>query len=140
MPATLDGIAIIEIPAPGFADRVIIARQALGALHRRGPHVLELLPRRPIAIAAADAEMMGAPPMAASNLMLRAAKLLKVADVKLDPTASRSALVPAGLNGASGLELPLQPARVALINATVMTDRFANCSTRMGSASIIGSS
>jgi hypothetical protein len=91
-------------------------------------------------IAAADAEMMGAPPSAASNFRLREAKLVNVGELNVEPTACKSALVPAGLNDASGLELLLQPVRVTPTNATVMTHRFANCSTRMGSASIIGSS
>jgi hypothetical protein len=79
---------------------------------------------------------MGEPPRAASNMTPKVEKLAKEDDAKVVFIAWRSAEVPAALNGASGPPSPLQPDRLSETNATVTTDRFANCSTRMGSASI----
>ena len=56
--------------------------------------------------------MMGAPPNAASNIRLNVEKLAKVGEANVEFIASRSAEVPLGLNGASGVESPPQPVRV----------------------------
>jgi hypothetical protein len=75
--------------------------------------------------------MIGEPPRAASNIQLKVEKLLKVSVVNVEFIASTSAVVPPGLNGASDNGSPEQPVRVTDTSATVTTDRFAICSTRM---------
>src|SRR5215216_5803031 len=87
-------------------------------------------------MAATEDEMIGEPPRAASNITPKVEKLANAGEAKVASIAWRSAEVPAGLKGASEVDSPPQPARTTDTNATVTTDRLANCSTRMGSASI----
>src|SRR5688500_18891097 len=128
-------MSIIEALNPLAAGFGMIAaiRRALRAAAARSPAVFFAR----TSSAAADAEIIGAPPSAASNIRLKVEKLANVGEPNVEFSASMSAEVPAGLNGASVNDSPPQPARVTLTSATVTTDRFANCSTRMGSASII---
>src|SRR5919206_1537789 len=109
------------------------------ALRAAAALIAAVLPPRTL-IAAAELEMIGDPPRAASNIRLKVEKLANAGEANVEFIACRSAEVPAALNGASGLDSPPQPASVSDTSATVTTDRFANCSTRMGSASMIGSS
>src|SRR5690242_8776617 len=109
------------------------------ALRAAAALIAAVLPPRTL-IAAAELEMIGDPPRAASNIKLKVEKLANAGEANVESIACRSAEVPAALNGASGRDSPPQPARVSDTSATVTTGRFADCSTRMGSASIIRSS
>src|SRR3954451_2457268 len=138
-PATAVGIAIIAALRPlglSFLISIAPSRRAARAAATR----TEWPPFPRMSIAMAELDTIGEPPSAASNMRLKVEKLAKVGEANVEFIASRSVEVPFGLYGASELELPLQPARVSETSPTARTDRFANCSTRMGSASILGSS
>src|SRR3954471_4797160 len=137
-PATAVGIAIIAaLRPPGLSFLISIASSRRAA--RAAATRTEWPPFPRISIAIAEVDTIGEPPSAASNMRLKVEKLAKVGEANVEFIASRSVEVPLGLYGASGLD-PLQPARVSDTSPTARTDRFANCSTRMGSASILESS
>src|SRR5689334_7022010 len=105
------------------------------ALRAAAALIAAVLPPRTL-IAAAELEMIGDPPRAASNIKLKVEKLTNAGEANVESIACMSAEVAAALNGASGLDSPPQPASVSDTTATVMTHHIANCSTRIGSASI----
>jgi hypothetical protein len=74
--------------------------------------------------------------MAASKCMLNVLKLPNTGESKVAFTASTSAVVPAGLKGTSGPESPPQALRATHAAASRVTERFVDCRTRIGRASV----
>src|SRR5215207_4397602 len=138
LPATPAGIAMAasEVLSPSAVRAFAANRCATRAAAARISATV--FPRA--LIAATALEMIGEPPRAGSNIQLKVEKLLKVGEAKVEFIASMSAEVPPGLNGTSDTGSPEQPVRAIDTSVTVTTDRFANCSTRMNSASVLGSS
>src|SRR5688500_13579698 len=123
LPAASAGIPAVAALRLGFALEVSMAAIRLAFRTAAARMPARLLARK--SRAAADAEIIGAGPNAASNIRLKVEKLANASDPKVSFTASRSEVVPVGLNGTSGPE-SLQPVRATHTAAAIRTDRFAN--------------